>query len=275
MRIEKYNFTHPEYPSRLAVKHTWLADILYSVEHDCYLSDEELAKIFMIPHEELRNDLEQILLYETGQTCGEISEERWNGAVNSVLLHCVVLLGELGNAVSLPVILLTLCQNVDFYEYHCGDIAGEIYIPTLYLLGKDHFDVLMRYMQTPGLYAFARINVVEAVALTGMLYPERRSEVIEWFRSLLVFYDGKLENCLCCDGGLIGMMTNSLIDLHAKELLPELKRLYDTQLVDEMCCGNFEEVVCEMNCSSALKDNRYHFNLHDRYAEFKRFKQSW
>ena len=50
---------------------------------------------------------------------------------------------------------------------------------------------------------------------------------------------------------LIGMLANSLIDMHAMELLPEIKKLYDTGLVDEMCCGDFEEVQNEILHSSS------------------------
>ena len=77
-------------------------------------------------------------------------------------------------------------------------------------------------------------------------HPERRAEVIAWFQTLLVFYDGKLETRQCSAYAAIGMITGFILDLHAEELLPELKKLYDTGLVDEKCSGNFKTVVKEM-----------------------------
>lgn len=268
---EAYGFVHPEYPSELNVKHRWLADMLYSPEKNMFLTDEDLKAILALPHDELRDDLENIMLYETGQTCGNISEERWNGVYNSVIMHCLLLLGELRDEASLHTVLLTLCQKADYYDYHFGDFSGDVYVPTLYLIGKNRLGDLMEYMKIPGLYSYARINVSETLAMIALKEPERRDEVIEWFRELLRFYDGRLENSECCDGGLIGMMTGDFINLKAVEILPELKKLYDTGLVDEMCCGNFKTVSKEIKSNKEPLLHEYSFDIHERYQTFKRF----
>ncbi len=268
---EKYSFINPEFPSKLEVKHKWLADMLYSPDNSIYMNDNDLEKILSVTHDELRKDLENIILYETGQTCNSISEEKWNNEYYSVLLHCILLLGEIGDKNSLNIILLTLCQNSDFFDFHFGDITNEVYIPTLYKLGKQHLDDFMHYMQIPGLYSFARINISGAIALLGNREPERRKDVIEWFRTLLNFYDGKLDTCQSCDGLLIGMMTEHLLDLHATELLPELKILYDTGLVDEECCGDFDEISREMKRHKSSLHSNYKLNINERYKELKRW----
>ena len=85
-----------------------------------------------------------------------------------------------------------------------------------------------------------------------------------------MFYDGRLEKCECCDGALIGMMTNDLMNLKAVELLPELKKLYDTGLVDEMCCGNFKTVVKEIKGDKEPLLHEYSFDIHERYQKLKR-----
>jgi hypothetical protein len=268
---ERYSFTYTGYPENLSVKYEWLIPLLSNPDNAFYLSDELIKSILAVPRDELRKDLEQIVLYETGYTCGEIPDECWDSKTDTELLHCIVLLGEVGNEESLSTVLLSLCQNQDYYDFHFGDMAEEAYVPTLYLLGKDHLDKLMEYMKTPGLYSFARIHVVEAVARICRYQPERRLEVIEWFRHLLTFYDGRLETCQCCDGMLIGMLANSLIDMHATELLPEIKKLYDTGLVDEMCCGDFEEVQDEMLHSLSDLSENYPVDIYERYHRLKRW----
>lgn len=267
---EVYSFVHPEYPAELNVKHKWLAEMLYSPEKSVYLTDDDLSRILALPHDELRDDLENIVLYETGQTYGGISEERWNGGYKSVILHCMLLLGELGDEASLPTVLLTLCQNADYYDYHFGDSLSDVYVPTLYMIGKNRLDDFMAYMKMPGLYPYARIRVSETVVTIALKEPERRDEVIEWFRELLMFYDGRQEKCECCDGTLIGLMTGDLMNLKAVELLPELKKLYDTGLVDEMCCGNFKTVVKEIKGDKEPLLHEYSFDIHERYQKLKR-----
>lgn len=267
---EDYSFVHPEYPAELNVKRKLLAEMLYSPEKSIYLTDDDLNRILGLPHDELRDDLENIVLYETGQTYSGISKERWNGEYNSVILHCMLLLGELKDEASLPTVLLTLCQNADYYDYHLGDTLSDVYVPTLYMIGKNRLDDLMAYMKMSGLYTYARIRVTETVAMIASKEPERRDEMIEWFRELLMFYDGRLEKCECCDGTLIGMMISDLMNLKAVELLPELKKLYDTGLVDEMCCGSFKTVVKEMKSDKEPLLHEYSFDIHERYQRLKR-----
>ena len=42
------------------------------------------------------------------------------------------------------------------------------------------------------------------------------------------------------------MIFTKTMMIFAKELLPKIKRLYDTGLVDEMCCGDYNEVEKEI-----------------------------
>lgn len=247
---EEYSYVNGEFPTSLSLHYGWLEDLLYAPKNDMLLSGKDLDRVLALPHEELRADLEQILLYETGRTCGELTNELCDEVCKrSVLLHCLLLLGELGNPASLPTVLVLLCQDIDCVYCNLGDRAADVLVPTLYLLGKDRLDELMRYMQTPGLCADVRIRVPEAMVMLALRNPERRDEVIDWFRTLLVFYDGKLETNECCDGIFIGMITDCLIDLYAVELLPELKKLYDTDLVDKYYYRNFKVVEEEITLS--------------------------
>lgn len=263
---ETYSYQHPNYPSEPVVKNQWLLQVLYNSDYTDCLPVEQIRRILELPHDELRTDLEQIMLFETGCTCNEISSERWEKMNNSVLIHCILLLGELGYPDSLMAVLETLRQNSSYYDYHFGDYLEEVYVPTLYLLGKNRLGDLMSYMQTPGLYTYARLCVTSAVAQIVFRQPERREEVIEWFRQLLMFYDGKLEERFCCDGTLIGLIAATLMDIHAVELLPELKVLFDTGLVDEGCAGNYQEVESEIGIGN-YPNKIYPLAIDERYEE--------
>lgn len=77
-----------------------------------------MQEILNLPHEELRHDIEQICLYETGCTCDTITDEMWNQDYHSALIHSLFFLGELKNPDSLPVVLEMLKQNDAYLEYH-------------------------------------------------------------------------------------------------------------------------------------------------------------
>ena len=261
--IEEYSYAHPAYPSELNVKHEEVKDMLYNPANRLALSEEQLDQLLALPHEELRDDLQQILLYETGKTCDAVPP--FNPETkDSVLIHCLILLGELGYPESLPVVLESMRQNKAFYDYHLGIILNETYVPTLYNLGKDQLDIFFEYLQNPGLYTYVRYLVFPTVVQIVEHEPARREEVIEWFRKVLQFYAANLENNYCCDGSLIGLLSNDLLKLKAEELLPELKVLYATGKVNEQCCGSYENVEAQMKDPKPFTID-YHFDARERY----------
>ena len=60
------------------------------------------------------------------------------------------------------------------------------------------------------------------------------------------------------------MVTCDLLDIHAKELLPQIKVLYDTHLVDETACGNYNEVQKHMSDSCFPTDDLL-IDIFERY----------
>lgn len=273
---EKYSYQHGAYPTTLQVKHQQLVHLFYDPKYAYGFPDEIVQEILNLPHEELRHDIEQICLYETGCTCDTITDEMWNQDYHSALIHSLFFLGELKNPDSLPVVLEMLKQNDAYLEYHFGDLGTECFPLTIYFLGREHLEELYDYMQTPGLDMYARTYVVTAVKLIAIHEPERRPEVIDWFHRLLQFYLPNLASCYCCSGVLISMITAELLDIRAIELLPDLKALYDTDLVDTLSCGNYTRIEQCMTESSRPRP-RLNENLYDifgRYHRLNRFKQN-
>lgn len=274
--LEEYGYVHPAYPSQLQLKHAEVETVLYNPENRLNLSNEQIDQLLALPHDELKADLEQVLLYETGRVCDELplTDLTTNFAdgiskIQSAFIHALILLGEVGDKNSLPVVLETMCQNKSFYDYQLGAIINEAYVPTLYQLGKEQLDKFFEYLQIPGLYTYARYLIFPAVIQIAQREPERRAEVIEWFRKVLKFYADKLDQNLCCDGSLIGLITTDLIRLQAEELLPELKVLFETGKVNEEYCGNYEKVEQSMKQSQAFAI-QYQFEVHERYEAIRK-----
>lgn len=233
------------------------------------LSDIDLESFLRSYREKC--DLEQITLFETGRTCEGIPEERWNEDYAAPLLHTLFFLGEVGDGDCLEIVFETLRQNQDYYDFHFGDSRNEVYVPTLYLLGKDRLPTLLSYMKELGLYTFARCMVPTAVALVARMHPERRSEVIDWFRNLLQFYAEELPHRTCCDGTLVGLIMSDLMDLHASELLPEIKAVFATGEVDKGCSGDYRAVEKEiLNPSSGWLLDVYKTDIYERYEDYSK-----
>ena len=122
----------------------------------------------------------------------------------------------------------TLRQNFDFYNYHVGDYGEYVYPATLYLLGKNHLDKLYAFMEESGLDSYSRYWVPNVLVQLVQREPAHRPEVIEWYRRLLKLYAEKMLEHTCCDSMLLDFVVGYLLKLHATELMPEIKAVYDT-----------------------------------------------
>lgn len=273
--LTPYAYRHPEYPMVLQAENQRLITLFFAPKNSNGLSEADIAEVLSYPHDSLVRDLEQIALFETGCTCEGIPEKRMNETFYSPMLHILMFLGEVHGENSLNVVLETLRQDSFYYDFYFGDSMNELYVPTLYLLGQNNLQTLLEFAKEPGLYTFAHYLIFPAVAMIAHKQPERRAEIVEWFRQVLLFYTEKIAKNDCCDGTLAGMMTNDLLNIHAVELLPEIKALYDTQLVDEGSCGDYDTIKKKLNEAHPSAYDAYEEYSLDIYERYRLFKKNW
>ena len=269
----EYKYHHPDYPQTLQLDGPeWIYQELQKTENSLYLSDELTDRILALPRDIVRHDLEQMTLYHIGLTCDGIPDDYDPDGYTGILSNCVILLGEVGNEESsLDVILELLRQTHDFRDYHFGDAGDEIFVPTLYLLGQNRLDKLMNFVKEEGLETFCKCYVFPAVAHIALVQPERRKEVIEWFREAIRFATKMLPKTQWIDSDLAGLMLHDLLALQAKELLPEIREMFATGLVDLGACGDFADVSRMIANPLYIGDPSAHkTNIYKRYADMKR-----
>ena len=240
-----YDYQYPDYPQSLDLTHKEL-EMLFEPENNEGLDKKTLDTILALPRESLIKDLENIVLYEIGQNCREISERNSKENIYGSITHALNLLAELKATESLPVVLEVMRQSSDFLDYFFGDDSTDILTPVVYQLAKNQLLTLLAYFKEPSLNPFFRIIVSIVFEMVVHYEPERRAEVIDLYGETLDFLFENINDTAYYDAGLTGMITNELINLEAKELLPKIKRLYDTGLVDKMCCGDYDEVEREV-----------------------------
>ena len=74
------------------------------------------------------------------------------------------------------------------------------------------------------------------------------------------------------DSDLAGLMLHNLLDIQAKELLPELREMFATGLVDPEACGTFTDVARMISNPLYIGDpSAYETNIYKRFADMKRF----
>ena len=173
-------------------------------------------------------------MYHVGLTCDDIPDDydpgdQFNGVIGSSL----ILLADVGNGdSSLDVVLEVMRQSPDFSEYHICDLGEELFIPTPCKLGQELLDKLLAYAKEPGLYGYLQCQVFAAVRVMAFYNPDLRQPVVEWFHDLLRYY-ADYSQSHDVDRELMGLLVSEVTDLHAPELLPEVKALFDAGAVHE------------------------------------------
>ena len=213
-------------------------------------------------------------MFHVGLTCDhlpETDEDEFCGVIGIATM----LLAEVGNEDdSLDVVLEVLRQSEDFFDYHIGDSGEETFVPTLYKLGQHRLDKLMSFAKEEGLYVYGKYQVFPAVAQIAIRQPERRGEVIEWFRELLHFAADVLPEAKSIDSTLIGLIICDLVDIRAKELLEEICSVYDTGQIDIGCCGDYNDVREDILHPRYPFVNNVELDIHKRFAQMrKKFRE--
>jgi len=253
----------------LNLHNKWLVEELSKPENAYWLEKPLISKILALPKEELRSDLEEIIRYVITITKdGDIPSYFEHGDINGILSSSLILLGEVGNnSSSLDLVLESLRQSEDFYDYHYGDTAHHTIVPTLYkIMTADDFDKLLSFMKEPLPYSFGKSHVAETILQIVFNQPELRQTCIEWFDKVITFATEKLPEEEYFDGALAGIITSNIIDIQASELLPKIEAMYNTGYVNEMWCGSFDDVKKKM--SKKKKQSHEEFFSTDIYKIF-------
>ena len=108
------------------------------------------------------------------------------------------------------------------YDKTWSRLSAIMFPPTLYKLGQHQLDRLLAFVKEEGVDIYAKCEVFPAVVQIGLRHPERREEVIEWFRQVLRFATEDLPEGDAFDSELAGLLVCDIIDLQVVELKPEL-----------------------------------------------------
>lgn len=265
-----YTYRHPDYPKEITLNYPWIQDELSKTENAIYLKDELIDRILALPHDALRRDLENLIMYHIG--FDGIPDGYDDGQFNGLLGSCVMLIAEVGNSdTSLDCVLEVMRQSESFFDYHLGDSSHDVFVPTLYKLAGHSLDKLLSFTKEEGLYWLPKVEVFPAVVQMALRQPERRVEVIEWFREVLKFCIDHVAEAKAVDSIVAACVICDLIDLQAVELLPEINALFDTEMVDLSHCGKRSSVLKDIaNPVHAGRLDDCILDIHERFDDLRR-----
>ncbi len=234
-----------------------------------YMGEEKLNHILSLPKDTLVQDLERVLQDSIDRYAyfeELFVDNGWEEETSCFVVHAIFLLGELQAEESLEAVFKTLSQSEDYIDLYFGDFITVLWEP-LYKIAFNTLEDCKQFMFQPGVYTHSRCNIIDMVEQIALHHPERRSEVLDWFADVIQFYlNSSLEDNVI-DSDLIGLMLWSLSDIKTTELLPEIEKLYESGLVSEGICGDWEEIKEAFKEPEKHNKQREILSIADRYQQ--------
>lgn len=269
---EKYTYQHPDYSQTLSVRNQFIADELLSPDNYSCLPREVIDRILALPKDEAAQDISNIILYTIGKTYKGINEDTIKSWENSAIMHSLILLARLESDKGLDAVLEIMRQTAEFADYHLGDLAPDLLHQALYACGKDNVSAIEDYLNQPGLDSYLRAQAPEALAMIVFNHPERRDEIIAVFRRLLNRMAVDLPVQKACNGTFAGFVVSNLMDIEAKELIPEIKAAFATDCANKTIAGDCEEVIEDIEFGRGATD-KDKYKIPDIYGQYEDLKK--
>ena len=253
-KTQQPEFTHEE------------INLLY--QKGLYISRENLNIILALPRETLIGDLEEVLRdsmcrYEYFKN--RLETNGWDEETMTFAIHAMYLLGELCAEESLDIVLEIFRQGEKFNDFWFGNFLTNALWEPLYYIAGNQFEKLKQFICEPSIYTFARSGITVVMQQIALHQPERKEEVIIWFKDVLQYFINSDLKDNVVDSDAIGLMICELIDINADRLLPEIEKLYELGYVSMGICGDLTSVNEDIIKPSQYDHTKKLMNISDRY----------
>lgn len=237
------------------------------------ISGELLKSILVLPRQTLIEDLESVLA-DTQKRYNFFKDDKSSEYESNFYLnfHAIFLLAELQAKESVDKIFNLFRQDEDFYDFWFGDYFETLTIP-IYKLTQDNLPFLASFIKEENNYTWFRLIASQVVQQIGLHQPDRRTEVLEWYKDVFNYFLANAENEKLIDGAALASMVDDVLSLQGKELMSVIEPLFTKELVSELFSGNWEDVQKEIDepTTSLLSSNKklIHLNIFETYAKLK------
>lgn len=221
---------------------------LYS--NDLRIDQKIIRQMLLLPRESAIADLHNLVYDSIARFDYYDEETEWTPNTHEFLNHAILLLVELKHEESLDVLFDILRQDQDYLDYWFGDSLTEDFWKYVYVLGFDQLDKLNRFVFEPNRYCYSRSIMSEVVVQIALHHPNRRKEVMDWYKQVIVEILERKNDETIIDTDWIAFIVYDLIRLNATEFIPLIKELFANQLVSEYINGNLEVCLKEINADS-------------------------
>jgi tetratricopeptide (TPR) repeat protein len=161
--------------------------------------------------------------------------------IMDIPVHAAHFLGALHAEEALEDLLNFMRQSDDALENWSSDLPEQYTIP-LYFLGHNRLVDLQHFVLQGGNTSISKIVVSTAVAQVALQEPERRSEVIDWYKAVIQNHLDNPTNDYLIDSEFISFLISDIITIRGTELETDVERLFQTNWVETWIEGDWQSV---------------------------------
>jgi tetratricopeptide (TPR) repeat protein len=211
------------------------------------MPESVIRQLLALPRETFIQDLENVLGDLIRRRQHHMHDEAWDAKTMSFVYHALYFLTELRTYDSLPTILNILRQDEKFLDYWFSDALNDYFVPTIYLLGNNQLPLLKAFVLENNNYHWSRGIMMETAAQIALRQPERRAEIVSFFKDIIETHLAQPKNNGLIDSMFLGSMLNDMLNFESVELEQEIITLFQTGWISDGECGNLEEVLAELH----------------------------
>ncbi len=232
-----------------------------------------LQQLLLLPPDELIPDLETALL-DSMRRFEYYREQRNNGHINfnqtEFPTHALFLLAELQAEQSLPVVLDFLRQGPEFLDFWIADLLTEAMWEVIYKLGQNQLPLLEAFLCERNRYTYAIAAVSSGLFELALHDSAKRQKVIEIYGRVLDYFFEHLEDDQLIDSETLGSIISDVTVLRADELLPQIERLFQQNVVASYVCGSLDSVRQDIKLPVDFTVKNEILSVFDRYGYFRK-----
>lgn len=243
-RKMEYTYLGSKYPSEISLNHPEILKILRKPITKITAKDMKLVEA--LPVASLAEDLRQSILREIGVQRGFNVNDLYDGGFaneNIIPNALLFLMPDCDEAASWDVIMEVLKQDSQFWDFNFCDAQAELLHPVLRRFCGCHLNELFDFLLAEGYYSFDKVVLLEFLGFYANEHKEDQALIKDLLRHLLECYAKDLPECRICDGNVAAFAVGLVVDCGFEDLIPQVKALYDTGLLDCSIEGTFENVV--------------------------------
>lgn len=235
-------------------------------QNDLNIDQEIIHQILLLPHESLILDLHKMLYDSIARNRVFTDDMEWTPKTHEFFIHALSLLADLKDDSSLDVIFDILRQNENYIEAWLSDYLNDDFCEIVYQLGSDKLDKLRSFVFEPNRYLYSRTMISNVLQQIALHEPQRRAEVIDWYKSVIDEILEREEDETIIDSEWIAFLVCDLVDLQARELMAQITELFNHGLVFKGITGSLNDCMIEILQEPKIDRKKPKFeNTIDRY----------